>query len=500
MNLNKLLAVVPKITSITGDTDREISGVVYDPLRVKKDFLYVAINIYTQLDKIEHPDGHVFVDEAITAGATTIMLEKDMPLPHGITKIVVPDSRLALALLAGEFYGHPSRKMKLIGITGTNGKTTTAHVVEAILNEKYRTGLIGTLYYKVAGEIRKSKDTTPEPPDLQEIFQDMVDNNCTHTVMEVSSHGVDFHRVDGVAYEVGGWTNFTQDHLDYHGSMEVYRECKLRWVRTLQPDKHMIINVNDPTVKYFREASKAKVITYGLENHADVTAKDVELSGEGTKFTLKTPMGSIAVNAKLRGQFNLYNMLCGAAMCLPLDIDLETIKAGLEKKIIVFGRFHPIERGQDFAVIIDYAHTPDGLIKVLDAARATNPKRLITVFGCGGDRDRKKRPLMAKVVDEKSDQFIITDDNPRTEDPEQIVNDILEGVTSAKEKFEVIHDRAKAIEHAINNAQSGDMIIIAGKGHETTQTLKDTTLEFNDVEVADRFVTKRLARDGKEIK
>ncbi len=196
MQLKQLLSVIPETTSVNGDTDRKISGVVYDPLRVERDYLYVAINIYTQLDKIEHPDGHKFVDKAIEAGATAVILDHDMPVPDSVTKIVVPDSRLALVLISGEFYGHPSRKMKLIGITGTNGKTTTAHVIEAILIEKLRIGLIGTLYCKVAGEIKKSKDTTPEPPDLQEIFQDMVNSECTHAVMEVSSHGVDFHRVD----------------------------------------------------------------------------------------------------------------------------------------------------------------------------------------------------------------------------------------------------------------------------------------------------------------
>ena len=314
MKLKQLLSVIPETTSVSGDTNIDIKGVVYDPLRVNKDFLYVAINIYTQLDKIELPDGHEFVDKAIEAGTSAVILDHDIPVPDGITKIVVPNSRLALALVAGEFYNHPSRKMKLIGVTGTNGKTTTAHVVEAILIEKYRIGLIGTLYCKVAGQIKKSKDTTPEPPDLQEIFQDMVDSDCTHAVMEVSSHGVDFHRVDGVTYEVGGWTNFTQDHLDYHGSMEEYRECKLRWVRTLEHEKHMIVNVDDPSVDYFRNAAKAKVITYGLNNKAEVTAKDVELSGDGTKFTLVTPQGEIGISAKLRGQFNLYNMLCGVAM------------------------------------------------------------------------------------------------------------------------------------------------------------------------------------------
>ncbi len=494
MKLNQLLSVIPQTTSVTGDIDREIAGVVYDPLRVDRDFLYVAINIYTQLDKIEHPDGHKFVDKAIEAGATAVILDHDMPVPDKVTKIIVPDSRLALALISGEFYGHPSRQMKLIGVTGTNGKTTTAHVIEAILLEKFRIGLIGTLYCKVAGEVKKSKDTTPEPPDLQEIFQDMVNSDCTHAVMEISSHGVDFHRVEGVDYEVGGWTNFTQDHLDYHGTMEEYMECKLQWVRTLDSDKHMIVNVDDPAVEHFANASKAKVFTYGLKGNADVTARNVELSGEGTKFTLVTPHGEINVNAKLRGQFNLYNMLCGAAMCLPMGVELETIKDGLEKLTVVFGRFHPVERGQDFAVIIDYAHTPDGLVNVLDAARATNPKQLVTVFGCGGDRDRAKRPLMAEVVDKKSDRFIITDDNPRTENPEQIVNDIIEGVSSGKDKFEVIHDRGKAIEHAINTAEPGDMIIIAGKGHETIQTLKNTTLEFNDVEVADGFIAKRLGQ------
>ncbi len=493
MKLDQLLSTLTE-KQVTGPTDREIRGVVYDPLRVERDFLYVAINIYTQIDKIELPDGHEFVDKAIEAGATAVMLDHDMPVPEGVTKIVVPDSRLALALVAGEFHGHPSRAMTMVGLTGTNGKTTTAHMVEAILAERHRTGLIGTLYYKVAGEIKKSKDTTPEPPDLQEIFQDMVDNDCSHCVMEVSSHGVDFHRVDGVAYDVGGWTNLTQDHLDYHGSMEEYMECKLRWVRTLTSDKHMIVNVDDPAAKHFIEASRAKIITYGIENQADVTAKNVALSGAGTKFTLVAPQGEIAVSASFRGQFNLYNMLCGAAMCLALDVDLETIREGLEKPIIVFGRFHPIERGQDFAVIIDYAHTPDGLVKVLDAARATQPTRLVTVFGCGGDRDRTKRPTMARVVDEKSDRFIITDDNPRTEDSAQIVQDMLEGVTSSEDRYEIIHDRGSAIEHAINTAEPGDMIIIAGKGHETTQTLKDTTLEFNDVEVADKCVAKRLGQ------
>jgi UDP-N-acetylmuramoyl-L-alanyl-D-glutamate--2,6-diaminopimelate ligase len=492
MKLSGLLSLLPE-AKVTGDTNKEILGVVYDPLRVKPGFLYVAINMYTQLDKIELPDGHEFVDKAVAAGATSVMLQRDMPVPAGITKILVPDSRAALAIAAGEFYGHPSRKMKLIGITGTNGKTTTAHVVESILSVKHRAGLMGTLYYKVAGEIRKSKDTTPEPPDLQVIFKEMTDANCSHCVMEVSSHGVDFHRVDGVEYEVGAWTNFTQDHLDYHKTMEAYRECKLKFFRSLAPDKHVVVNVDDPSAKHFIEAARAKVITFGIENKADIMARDVKYSVGGTEFTLVTPIGSIQVKSRLRGQFNVYNSMTGAGCCLALGESLETIKAGLEKPIVVAGRFQPVERGQDFVAIVDYAHTPDGLVKVLAAARATKPRRIITVFGCGGDRDPTKRPIMGGIATEQSDVAIITDDNPRTEDPDIIVQNILAGIKE-RERVEVIHDRREAIERAVAIAEPGDLVLIAGKGHETTQTLKDHTIEFNDFKVADEVVARRVSK------
>lgn len=493
MKLRDLLANV-KDASITGATDQEITGVIYDPLRVKPGFVYVAIDCYTQLDKIEIPDGHDVVDDAIKAGAVAVVLERDMPVPANVTKILVPSSRIALAAMAGDFCGHPSRKMKVIGITGTNGKTTTAHVVESILSIKHRAGLMGTLYYKVAGEVRKSKDTTPEPPDLQVIFKEMNDANCDCVVMEVSSHGVNFHRVDGVEYEVGAWTNFTQDHLDYHKTMEAYRDCKLQFFRTLAKDKTNVINVDDPSEKFFREASGGKVLTYGIENQADLMAKDIKYKIDGTEFTLVTPKGSVHINSRLRGQFNVYNSLTGAGCCYAMGEDLETIKQGLEKPITVAGRFQPVERGQDFVVIVDYAHTPDGLVKVLNASRATNPARIITVFGCGGDRDPSKRPIMGEIACSMSDYSIITDDNPRTEDPDKIVADIQKGLGACAGKYEVIHDRYAAIQKAVQMAQKGDLVLIAGKGHETTQTLKDHTLEFNDFKVADEVVAKRLGQ------
>ena len=492
MKLSQILSVLQE-KEVTGEGDPDIKGVVYDPLRVEPGFLYAAINIYTQLDKIELPDGHPYVDDAIKAGAVAVLLQEDMPVPPNVVKIVAPDSRLALALAAGEFYQHPSRNFKLIGITGTNGKTTTTHIIESILATKFRVGLIGTLYYKVASTIYQSKDTTPEPPDLNEIFAHMASEKCDYCAMEVSSHAVDFHRVAGLKYEIGVWTNLSQDHLDWHKTMKNYRHAKMRWFSTLDEDKTLGINVDDPSAKYFEEAARGKILSYGLKNPADVTAKDINLSGSGTEFTLVTPRGEIDIKAKLRGEFNLYNMLCAVSAVLPTSLSLEEIKQGLEKDIVVAGRFQAVDRGQDFSVIIDYAHTPDGLIKVLQAARAMNPKRIITVFGCGGDRDRSKRPQMAAIAEEHSDFIVITDDNPRTEDPKQIIADMLKGLKKKEmDHYTVIHDRAESFKYAIHKAKPGDLILIAGKGHETSQTLKDKTIHFNDYEVADEILAEKM--------
>ncbi|MBU1635989.1 UDP-N-acetylmuramoyl-L-alanyl-D-glutamate--2,6-diaminopimelate ligase, partial [bacterium] len=433
IKLEQLLKILPE-KQVFGDENPDIKGVVYDPLRIEKGFLYVAINIYTQMDKIELPDGHPLIPDAIKAGAVAVIVEKNVEVQEGIVKIIVPDSRLALALVAGEFYQHPSLAFKLIGITGTNGKTTTAHIVESILAQKYRTGLIGTLYYKINGKINKSKDTTPEPPDLQEIFTRMKDESVEYCVMEVSSHGVDFHRVSGVDYETGIWTNFTQDHLDWHKTMEAYRAAKLRWFGSLGADKTVVVNVDDVSSQFFIDAAQAKIVKYGIENSADVSAKNINMDGTGTSFTLVTPNGKIDVHAKLRGMFNLYNMLAAVSAVLE-DVSLVEIKTGLEQNIVVAGRFQTINQGQDFTVIVDYAHTPDGLLKVLNAARSMNPNRIITVFGCGGDRDPDKRPKMAAITEELSDIAIITDDNPRTEDPKKIVEQVVAGI-KGRDSFE----------------------------------------------------------------
>jgi UDP-N-acetylmuramoyl-L-alanyl-D-glutamate--2,6-diaminopimelate ligase len=478
-----------KETQIYGNPEGlEVKGIVYDPLRVKPGFLFVAINIYTQLNKIEIPEGHEKVQDAIAMGATAVVLQKNMDVPKHILKIIVPNSRYALALLANRFYNFPSKKMKMIGVTGTNGKTTTTHIIDSILAQKYRTGLIGTLYYKINGQIRKSKDTTPEPPDLQEIFSQMVAEQVEYCAMEVSSHGIDFFRVQGVDYNVGLFTNLTQDHLDYHKTMAHYLQTKLKLFQWLAPHDHAIANIDDPHAVDFFSATAAKKISFGIQNKADIMAKDIKFSIKGTQYRLCTPVGEIEIKQQLAGLFNVYNSLAAVAVAISQNFNLETIKAGLEQKIVVSGRFELVDKGQPFSVVVDYAHTPDGIDNVLKLAKNLKPKRLITVFGCGGDRDKDKRPIMGKIASQYSDLIVLTADNPRNEDPEEIIDQILKGMDKAP--YHRIIDRREAIEFAIHQAKPGDIVMLIGKGHETTQTLKDRTVHFNDVEAAEEILGK----------
>jgi UDP-N-acetylmuramoyl-L-alanyl-D-glutamate--2,6-diaminopimelate ligase len=487
----QLTALLDELTEkqVYGNVDDiNIKGIVYDPLRVLPGYLYVAINIYTQLNKIEIPDGHGKVQQAIKQDAVAVILQHDMDLPEHIVKIVVPNSRYALALLANKFYGFPSRKLKMIGVTGTNGKTTTTHIIESILIQKYRVGLIGTLYYKLNGEIHNSKDTTPEPPDLQEIFRQMVERKIEYCVMEVSSHGIDFFRVQGVDYNVGLFTNLTQDHLDYHKTMEHYLQTKIKLFKWLDPNDFAIANIDDAHAKDFLDATVAHKITFGINNKADVMAQDINFTIKGIRYRLVTPIGEIDVNQQLVGLFNVYNSLAAVAVAISQNIDLETIKSGLERKIKVSGRFELVDKGQPFSVVVDYAHTPDGLEKVLNLAKDLNPNRLITVFGCGGDRDKEKRPIMGKIAAQYSDMIVLTADNPRNEDPEQIIDQIVKGMDQTP--YYRILDRREAIEFSIRQAQTGDIVLILGKGHETTQTLKDRTIHFSDVAEAEKILEK----------
>ncbi len=489
MTLSQILkALKHKKISGTGP-DFEVRGVVYDPLRVKDGFIFVAINIYTQLDKIEIPDGHSRVGEAINNGARAVVLREDLDVPDGITKIIVPDSRYALGILANEFYGHPSENLKLIGVTGTNGKTTITHIVESIFIQDFRIGLIGTLYFKMNGVIHQSKDTTPEPPDLQAIFRRMADGDYDQCVLEASSHGIDFNRLQGCRFDVAAFSNFSQDHLDYHLTMENYLNTKLRLFQWLEPEHYAVINIDDPASQHFIKSTKAKVITYGINSQADISAKNINLKINRTNFTLKTPVGEIEVESRLIGLFNVYNALAAVGIAYSQDFSLEKIKSGLEKPIRVSGRFELVDKGQSFSVVVDYAHSPDGLENVLGLAKKLTSNRLIAVFGCGGDRDRKKRPLMGEIVSKYGDYFIITSDNPRNENPQIITGDIVAGVTH--DNYDVIINRREAIEQAITLAQPGDIILLLGKGHETTQTIKDKIFEFNDYKVAEEILEKK---------
>ncbi|MBN2009708.1 UDP-N-acetylmuramoyl-L-alanyl-D-glutamate--2,6-diaminopimelate ligase [candidate division KSB1 bacterium] len=470
----------------------EISGIVYDPLRVLPGCVFVAIEVYTQLDKIEIPDGHDVVDDAIKRGAAVVVIERDVPVSDNVVKVLVPNSRYALALMANKFYDYPSHDIQMIGVTGTNGKTTTTHIVESIFMQKYRTGLIGTLYYKINGTIYQSKDTTPEPPDLQDIFTRMKQQDVDYCTMEVSSHGIEFFRVQGVQYNVAVFTNLTQDHLDFHKTIDSYRNAKLKLFRWLDQTGHAVINTDDPSAHYFRDATKAHVITYGIEHPADIMAKDIDIHIKGMTFTLVTPAGEIHVEPRLIGTFNIYNILAAVGVAISQGIDLPTIKHGLEHPIRVAGRFELVDQGQPFSVVVDYAHTPDGIINVLKLARALNPQRVISLFGCGGDRDKEKRPIMGKAVSEYSDIFIITSDNSRNEDPAEIAAQIKTGVTHSN--FEEISDRREAIARSFEIAQPGDIVMLLGKGHETSQTLKKQTIHFNDVEVANELLAEYLKK------
>jgi len=486
MNLANLLKVLEE-KEVRGEVNNlKVKGVVYDPLRVEPGFVYVAINTYTQLDKVELPDGHPFVDDAITNGAVAVVVEKDVDVPAGTVKVKVPDSRYALAMLANKFYDYPSRKLKLIGVTGTNGKTTTTHIVESIFLQKFKIGLIGTLYYKLQGVIHKSKDTTPEPTDLQAIFKQMADLHFDYCVLEASSHGIDFHRIAGCDFDVAVFTNLSQDHLDYHRTMEHYLKTKLRLFQGLKPSAYGVVNIDDPVGQQFISAIKSNILTYGINRPADILAKDIRLAINRTEYTLISPEGEIDIESKLVGTFNVYNTLAAVGVAISQGINLETIKLGLEREIRVPGRFEIVDRGQDFAVVVDYAHTPDGFQNVLSLARQLKPRKLVTVFGCGGDRDKEKRPIMGKIAAEYSDQVVVTADNPRTENPIAIADDILAGIKNQQPL--VIPDRREAIADTIKKAQSGDMILILGKGHETTQILKTGTIEFNDRKVAEEIL------------
>jgi len=483
MRLSKVLeGVVHSRVGVPGDP--EICGVAYDSRQVKPGFLFVCISGFKT-------DGHLFVKDARERGAAAILAEKetaDCDLPVALCD----DSRQALARVAGNFHHHPSRQLRLIGVTGTNGKTTTTHLIKAILEEAgKKTGILGTLYARVGGESFDLGHTTPEAPDIEAFLKVCREQQAEYVVMEVSSHALVLERVDALDFNVAVFTNLTQDHLDLHQTMEAYRDAKLKLFKNLEtrPGDFSIINGDDEYAPEFMARAETTAVSYGIEKEARIMARDVHVTLKGSDFSVVYPGGTFKIQMKLIGLFSVYNALAAIAFSLTEGIAVDTIQSALGRVDGVPGRFEQVQCGQDFTVVVDYAHTPDGLENILKTARDIRENRLITVFGCGGDRDRGKRPLMGEIAARYSDFTIVTSDNPRSEEPRDIINDIVPGVEKVKDsRYAIIVDRREAIRHAIYLARPGDLVIIAGKGHETYQLVKGQVLDFDDRLVAAEFL------------
>ncbi|WP_416731448.1 UDP-N-acetylmuramoyl-L-alanyl-D-glutamate--2,6-diaminopimelate ligase [Fictibacillus sp. JL2B1089] len=432
-------------------------------------------------------DGHDFAETVANKGAAAVLAEKDIDVDIPVIK--VKNTKKALAVLADAFYGHPSQKLHLIGITGTNGKTTTSHLIEKVLRDAGKnTGMIGTIEMKIKDQSFKVANTTPDSLFLQNAFYQMTEEKVEAAVMEVSSHALVQGRVWGCDFDIAVFTNLTQDHLDYHKNMEEYQFAKSLLFSQMgntynrSDRKVAVLNNDDPASKMFERVTSAQVVSYGIDNDSDVRATDILIGAQGTTFTLKTPIGSREVTLKLIGKFSVYNVLAATTACLLSGLDLDEILASLKEVTGVSGRFEPVIAGQDFTVIVDYAHTPDSLENVLRTIKEFATGKITAIVGCGGDRDKTKRPLMAGIAANLADHAIFTSDNPRTEDPLQILKDMEEGVDDGN--YVTIPDRKKAIEHAVEKASANDVILIAGKGHETYQIIGKDILEFDDRIVA----------------
>ena len=430
-------------------------------------------------------DGTKFIQEACAKGAKAVVAEEDFEAPKGVVKIWVSDTRAAVAAIADNFYAHPSRKLKVAGVTGTNGKTTITYLIESIVKALGgEAGVIGTINYRLKGRILPAKNTTPGPLELQSMLAEIVDAKAGYAVMEVSSHSLDQRRVDRVEFDAAIFTNVTSDHLDYHKTPGAYFKAKARLFDKLKKSGAAILNIDDKKVASLQRSIKGHVITFGIKGAADVKAVDVRLLMDGTVFTVRTPKWSSEIRTKLIGMHNVSNILAAIAAGMALKIRKEAIIAGVEALKCVPGRLEAVDMGQPFKVFVDYAHTEDALFNILSLLRQVAAKRIVTVFGCGGNRDRTKRPLMGKVACRFSDHVIITSDNPRFEEPEEIIREIEHGVRGTFDNYDIVADRKSAIAKALKLASHEDIVVIAGKGHEDYQIIKDKVMPFDDREVA----------------
>jgi UDP-N-acetylmuramoyl-L-alanyl-D-glutamate--2,6-diaminopimelate ligase len=458
----------------------EVADLAHDTRKVVRDTLFFCV-------PGEHTDGHELAWEAIERGAVALVVERELEV--AVPQLRVGDARAAMAIAADVFFGEPTKELEVAGVTGTNGKTTTAFLLRAILEAAgCRSGLVGTVEWVVGGKRRPAPFTTPEAIELHRLFREMLDTGDRGVALEASSHGAALCRLDRVRFDALVFTNLSQDHLDLHGTMEEYFQAKRRLFAGAQPPP-AAVNVGDPwgrrLADNLTDLGRAPIISFGLVDDAEVRPEGLEVTVHGSRFHA----GGIAIETRLRGLFNVTNVLGAVAAGILLDLDEDAIAHGIAAVDAVSGRFEAIDEGQPFAVLVDYAHTPDSLETVLRAARGLGDGRLIVVFGAGGDRDRGKRPFMGKIAAELSDLAIVTSDNPRSEDPIAIIQDVLQG---AGLDVEIDPDRRSAIERALGLAAAGDIVVIAGKGHETGQEIDGVVHPFDDREVA-RAALHRLA-------
>ena len=493
------------VVEASGDLQTEVCEVTDDSRQIKEGSLFVAV-------KGARVDGHEFTDQALRNGAAGIVMERGAAQdaddektkgptgyrPHGGVRkpvVWVRNSRYALGLLASQFYGNPSRSLTMIGVTGTNGKTTVTHLIRALMQKAGRSpGLLGTVGYFIGSQSYAAHHTTPGAVELQILLKQMLEAGVDTAVLEVSSHALSLDRVAGCEFDVVVFTNLTQDHLDFHSDMEEYFQAKLRLFtdfvegkQKLGP-KRAIVNLDDERGPRILQECSIPVWTYGIHADSDIRASDVELFMKGTTFSVGTPQGPLAIRSQLVGEHNVYNMLAAIGVGLQFGMAPSAIESALQSVENVPGRFEQVHQGQNFSVVVDYAHTEDALLRLLAAANSVKQGRIITVFGCGGDRYPGKRPKMGQAAVRHSDLVILTSDNPRTEDPLRILQDIEEGILALPSEdrceYQVVPDRAKAIERAIQAARSKDLVLIAGKGHEDYQLVGTRRLDFDDRQIA----------------
>lgn len=492
MRLEILLAGVDT-RGVSGSLAVEITGIHYDSRRVEPGALFVAV-------RGEKFDGNRFVGDAIRRGAAAVVSEAAPEAAAGVTWIQVPSDRRALGALAACFFGRPTEDICLVGVTGTNGKTTTAHIVQSVLHAGTRApvALFGTIGYSFGSVFMSATRTTPEAPDLERMFSEALRAGCRHAVMEVSSHALALRRVDFLDFDVAVFTNLTGDHLDFHGDMGSYFESKKRLFTGVGgvPPRLGVVNRDDPRGKELAAAGNARTLTYGLDHSADVHPTRVAFRATGVDVDIQVPSGKLSLKSPLFGRPNLYNVCAAVAVGEGLEIDHEQIAEGIGHMAPVPGRFESVDEGQDFRVFVDYAHTDDALAQVLDAARELSRGRLIVVFGAGGGRDRTKRGRMGEAAGSRADFTVLTSDNPRDEDPEAIIREIEAGMHRTGGSFVSVSDRRSAIAEALGRAGTGDVVVIAGKGHESDQVIGDLSLPFDDREVA-RELLHELLEDAR---